>query len=128
ALGAGAADVVDASLRGAVNLRHRMRIERRRPAGRRTEGRGAHEGLSSVRVDVVDVEVVELAGGAVAFELAGIGLDAGALQQALELPEVMRRHPLFDAVGAEALDLALNVDARLIERVAQIGAGIAAYH
>jgi hypothetical protein len=42
ALGAGAADVIDAGLRRAMDLGHRVRIESRRPARRRVEGRGAH--------------------------------------------------------------------------------------
>src|SRR5262249_33252395 len=45
-----------------------------------------------------------------------------------ELFHMVRRHLLLDAISAQALDLALHVEPRLIERVAEVGAGIAAHH
>ena len=42
------------------------------------------------------------------------------------LGEVLVAHLLLDAVGAEARDRAAHVDARLVERVAERLAGVAA--
>src|SRR5688572_6133868 len=84
--------------------------------------------MTSISIDIVDVEVIELAGRAVAFELGGIGVHAGTLQQLAQLLDVMRGHLFLDAIRAEAFDLALHIEARLVERVAEVGAGVAAYH
>src|SRR5262249_20713656 len=73
-----------------------------------------------------DVEIVELAGRAVALEGARIGLDPGTLEQPAELGDVVVRHLLLDAVRPQALDLALDVDLRLVDRIPQALAGIAA--
>ena len=70
ALGAGAADVVDAGRRGAADLGDRVVVEGRRLARRRVDP--AVLRASSVRPDIVDVEMIEPARRAVAAELADI--------------------------------------------------------
>src|SRR5262249_26224691 len=112
-LGAAAADIIDAGGSRPVDFGDGVLIESRRKARRCIErgGRCAHMGdLSSVRVDVIDMEIIEPASRAVALEAARIGLDPGTLEQTLKLGEMMRRHLLLDAVRAEAFDLALNIE------------------
>src|ERR1041385_2715466 len=82
----------------------------------------------SISVGVIDVKVVKLAGRAVAAEFFRIGLDARLFQKALQLGDMMGRHLLLDAVGAQALDLALDVELRLVDRIPQALPGIAADH
>src|SRR5438093_8999818 len=83
----------------------------------------------SVRACVVDVEVVEPAGRPVAAELRRVDTgDPGPVEEVAQLGEVVLADVLLDAVGAEAFHLAANVDAGLVDRVAEGVAGVAAYH
>ena len=91
----------------------------------RTRGRRGG-GLGSVAAGMVDVEVVELAGRAVAPELGGVELEARALQEVLERGAMGVGHRLLDAVGAQARDLATDVEHRLVDRIAEIRPGVAA--
>src|SRR3989442_3801963 len=82
----------------------------------------------SVRACVVELEVVEPAGRAVAAEVRRVdAVDPGPVEEVAELGEVVPADVLLDAVGAEARDLAPNVDAGLVDRVAQGVAGVAAH-
>src|SRR5215210_8992005 len=76
---------------------------------------------------IVDRERVQRPGGPVAAELGGIGVaDAGALEQRAQLGRVLRVQLLLDAVGAERRDAPAHVQARLVDRVAERLAGVAA--
>src|SRR5205085_4429201 len=102
---------------------------RRSRRGRRgtTRAGASPRAPSSVRPDVVDLEVVELPRRAVAPEAAGIDVvDAGALEQRAQLRHVLLAQLLLDAVGAEPRELAAHVDARLVDRVAERIARVAA--
>ena len=81
---------------------------------------------SSVRRGVVDVEIVEPAGRAVAPERGRVEVDAGLGQQPAELGQMVRRHPLLDAVGPQARDLAPHIEPGLVERIAEVAAAVAA--
>src|SRR5262245_50869254 len=82
---------------------------------------------SSVRAGVVDLEVVELTSGAVAFEFRGISIaQAGVDEQRAQLGDVVIPQLLLDAIRAEAPDVATHVHARLIDGVAERLARIAA--
>src|SRR5215207_5172879 len=87
---------------------------------------------SSVDIDlvdprVVDLEVVELPGGAVAAELGGVDVvEACAPEQAAKLGSVLLAQLLLDAVRAQSGDFAADVDARLVDRVAERVADVAA--
>src|SRR5262249_33279363 len=95
---------------------------RRWSRGRTGTTRGA-----SVRLGVVDLEVVELPRGAVAAEVRGVEVvEAGAVEQGLELGDVVLAELFLDAVGAEARDGAAHVDVRFVDRVAERVSGIAA--
>src|SRR5919108_6553244 len=84
-------------------------------------------GGALVGAGVVDVEVVEPPGGAVAAEIARIGVvDAGAPEEVGELGAMLVAKLLLDAVGAETGDLAADVDARLVDRVSERLAGVPA--
>src|SRR3954447_23746632 len=74
----------------------------------------------SVLARVVDVEGVQAPGGAVAAELLrrGVG-QAGALEQRPQLGDVLVAQLLLDAVGAQALHAAADVEVRLVDRVAE---------
>src|SRR4051794_10123930 len=82
--------------------------------------------VPSVRRRVVDVEVVELAGRAVAAEAGRVGGHAGGREQLGQFGQVLGAHLLLDAVGAEGLHRPLHVDPRLVEGVAERVAGVAA--
>src|SRR5580658_2302677 len=84
--------------------------------------------LMSVDPDVVDGEVVELPRGAVAPELRGVGIDLGGGEQSEQLLVMLGAHLLFNAVGAEPGDRAADVQPRLVERVSERLAGVAAHH
>src|SRR5437773_8689383 len=84
--------------------------------------------MASVSVGVIDVEIIELAGRAEAAEVLRIGLDLGLLQEAGELGEMMVGHLLFDAVGTETVDLASDIELRLIDGIAQGFARISAHN
>src|SRR5947207_15788511 len=78
----------------------------------------------SVRACVVELEVVEPAGRAVAAEVRRVdAVDPRAVDEAAELGEVLPAAVLLAAVGAEARDLAANLDSRLVDRVAKGVAG-----
>src|SRR5579871_5604087 len=96
-------------------------------ADSRSEGRGPGIQPISVCPRVVAVEVVEAARRAVAPE-AVEAADAGAIEQLAQLGLVLGAQLLLDAVGAEPRDLAADVDARLVQRVAEAIAGVAAHH
>src|SRR6185436_5740127 len=93
-----------------------------------SEGPGVDRtGGSSVLARVVDVEVVELARRAIAAELAGRhAVRLGPLQQRRQLVHVLVAHLLLDAVRAEVGDPATHVDMRLVDRVAERLARVAA--
>jgi hypothetical protein len=80
--------------------------------------------LSSI--SVVDVEIVELAGRAVAAELLRLGVAFGACQQVGQKFQMLGPHFLLDAIGTEALHLAAHEQPRLVQAVAQRLARIAA--
>src|SRR6266508_962870 len=76
---------------------------------------------------VVDLEVVELARRSVAPEPRGVDVvDPGALEQLRDLGRVLGAQLLLDAVRAEAGDRAVDVQARLVDRVVQRVARVAA--
>src|SRR5215218_8089453 len=84
-------------------------------------------GSPLVLAGVVDVEVVEPARRAVAAEVGRVGVvDAGALEQRAQLGDVVLGELLLDAVGTEALDRAAHVEVRLVDRVAERVARVAA--
>src|SRR3954464_8306686 len=80
----------------------------------------------SVLAGVVDVEVVEPARRAVAAEVGRVGVGAGALEQRPQLGDMLVAQLLLDAVGAEGLHRAAHVEVRLVDRVAERVAGVAA--
>src|SRR5215211_1909703 len=75
---------------------------------------------------VVDLEAVEPPRGAVAAEVARVGIDARARQQLAELVGVLGAQLLLHAVGSQRGDAAAHVQARLVDRVADRIAGVAA--
>src|SRR5271170_6074864 len=82
----------------------------------------------SIAPEVLDMEVVELTSRPIAAELGCLDVvQLGALEQLREVLEVLCTHLLLDAVGAELGDRSANVQTRLIQRVAQRLAGVAAY-
>src|SRR5262249_55972977 len=130
ALGAIAADLVEALVGGAVYLRQDMLwkgVGRTQATGIDAH-RKAPQRNGSVGVGVIDVEIIEPAGRSVAAEPPGISLDARPRQQTLEPGDVMRRHLFLHAVGAQTLDAALDVEPGLVKGVAEAGAGIAAHN
>src|SRR5690242_7969125 len=80
----------------------------------------------SVTGAVLAGEVVEGAAGAVAAELRRVVGQARVGQQLGELGAVLVAHRLLDAVRAEAPDAAADVEARLVDRVAEAVARVAA--
>src|SRR3954469_579989 len=81
----------------------------------------------SVPAGVVDVKVVEAPRRAVAAEVRRLDVvDPGALEQRAQLGDVLVAQLLLDAVGAERLDRAAHVEVRLVDRVAERVAGVAA--
>src|SRR5215217_4079530 len=82
----------------------------------------------SVRRRVVDVEVVEVPGRAVATELGGVLGPSCGRQQAPQFREVFCVHRLLDTVGAERGHRAPDVEARFVDGVAQGVARVAADH
>src|SRR4051812_38529688 len=94
-------------------------------ADSRRAGFGVVMTVLLVRAGVVDVEVVEVAGGAVAGELGRVGVETGQIQQLPQFRQVLLAHLLLDAVGAEGGDGATHVDAGLVQRVAEGLAGVA---
>src|ERR1700761_8228612 len=85
----------------------------------------AHRRMRSVRGGrlinpyVVDVEVVQLPGRAVAWERRRGGVDVGPLQQGPDLVDVLVAHLLLDAVGAQPGHAAADVEAGLVQRIAE---------
>ena len=75
---------------------------------------------------MIDVEIVKLARRAIAAEVRWLFLALGSLQQPLKIGEMFGPHFLLDAVGAKACDLALHIEPRFINGIAQRIAGIAA--
>ena len=76
---------------------------------------------------VVDVEVVEPARRAVAAEVAGVAPSTSARSSSpRSSARVLVAHLLLDAVGAEARDRAAHVQVRLVDRVAERLARVAA--
>ena len=79
--------------------------------------------------DVVDVEVVELPRRPVAAELRRVGVAIPApASSSRSCAEVLVAHLLLDAVGARARHRPADVQPRLVERVAERLAGVAAHH
>ena len=72
---------------------------------------------SSVCVSVVDVEIVELAGRAIAFELFRFGVCACLLKKLCQERDMLGAHLFFDAIGTKGFDGAAHEEPRLIERV-----------
>src|SRR5215210_522859 len=107
----------------------RSRDGRRWPTRKGRAGGRRWSLACSVGLRVVDVEVVQPAGGAIAPEARGVDvLDARALEQLGHLGDVLVAHRLLDAVRTEALYVAAHVEARLVDRVAQRLACIPADH
>src|SRR6202035_5944441 len=83
----------------------------------------------SVAPEVLDVKVVERPRGPVTAKLGCLHVaHVGAPQQLSQLLEVLLAHVLLDAVGAEAGDRPPDVQARLVEGVAERFPGVAAHH
>src|SRR5271155_4712398 len=59
-------------------------------------------------------------------KMGRIGGDAGAIEKGSNLLDIALRHLLLDAVGAQAGDGAGDKNLGLVERVAEIVAGVAA--
>src|SRR5215469_14278766 len=98
-------------------------------ADSRSPGCHPFAALTSVRAQVVDVEVVEPPRGPVAPELAGVDIvDAGASQQIADLRHVLVPHLLLNAVRAEPGHRAAHVQPRLVQRVPERLARVATHH
>src|SRR6266851_4402169 len=82
--------------------------------------------MGSVGRGVVDVEIVETAGRAVAAELADIDLasDARFLQQRVQFFAMLVLELFLDAVGAQTLYFAAHEEPRLVNGIAERLAGI----
>src|SRR5262249_60905270 len=99
-----------------------------RPAPRRTAPPCAgRRTRSSVGPRIVDLEVVELSRGPVAAEILRSRVGLTELEQPGKLLEVLAPHLLLDAVGPEPRHLAADVDMCLVDRVAEVLAGITAH-
>src|ERR1700747_2941915 len=81
---------------------------------------------ASLRAGVVDLEVVELPRGAVAPEVRRVEREACAVEQRAQLGDVALSELLLDAVGAEPGDGSAHVDVRLVDRITECVAGVAA--
>src|SRR5215213_452496 len=74
----------------------------------------------SVRARVVDLEVVELPRRAVTAELSRVSTgEPGMFEELGELRAVLVPERLLHAVGTQFPDLAADIDARLVDRVAE---------
>src|SRR5690242_1731393 len=81
---------------------------------------------ASVAGGVVDVEAVQGASRAVPGEAGRVVVAAGRAEQLGQLGQVLGPHLLADAVRAQRLDGSLDVDAGLVDRVAQGVPGVTA--
>src|SRR5262245_35312371 len=83
--------------------------------------------LMSVPLALERVEVVQLPGRGDPGDVARVDVvEAGRLQEALDLQDVLGGQVLHAGVGAERADPPRHVDHRLVERVAERLAGVAA--
>ncbi len=73
---------------------------------------------------MVDVEIIELAGGTVAAEILRALLPLGALQKLGHVFQMLGTHFLLNAVSTEAVRFAFHVEPRFIDRVTQRFASI----
>ncbi len=105
ALGAATANVVDAGFRSTLDFLNGQAIESGRLAqdwSRFVADRVAHGNApGSVRGGVIDFEVVQLTGRAVAFEIRCLLVEARAIEQLLQLLQMLFTHLLGDAVRAQ---------------------------
>jgi len=76
---------------------------------------------------VIDVEVVELAGRAIALELPRIGANPGPIEQLGQDIQMLGAELLLDAIGAEALNGTAHKQPRFVNGIAEAAPGIAAY-
>src|SRR6266436_5702362 len=74
---------------------------------------------------MVDMEVIEAPRRAVTPETSRIASNASTIEEGRNALDIARSHLLFDAVGAEAGDSAGDKDLGLVERVAEVMAGVA---
>src|SRR5271157_2796637 len=81
---------------------------------------------SSIFGGVVDVEVIEPPCRPVTPEPRRVGGDLGIAEKGGDMPDIVLRHLFLDTVGAEAGDSAGYKDLGLVDRVAEVVAGIAA--
>ena len=63
---------------------------------------------------MIDVEVVELPGGAVSAKSRRVGVNLGLPEQATQIFKVLGRHILLDAIGAKAAGLDLPATELLV--------------
>src|SRR5437762_11317163 len=82
----------------------------------------------SIRIGMIDIEIVELARRAIAPERFGVGLDLGLVEKLCELAIMLIAHFLFDAVGTKARNLTADKQLRLIDRIAKRLRRIAEHH
>src|SRR3954471_6126758 len=73
--------------------------------------------VKSIRIGVIDVEIVELARRAIAAEVLRLGIDLGNTQEPLEIGHMLFAHLFLDAVGAEIIGAALHIKPRLVDRI-----------
>src|SRR3954468_20752269 len=85
-------------------------------------------GPASIRIGVVDVEVVELPRRAVAAERFRISVDLCLLEKLRELLEMFAPHLLLNAVGPEARNLAAHEELGLVDRIPERLGGISEHH
>src|SRR5262245_3776231 len=75
---------------------------------------------------MVDMEVIEAPCRAVTPETSRIPSNPGTIEETGDAFDIILGHRLLDAIGAEARDSAGDVDPSLVERVAEVMAGVAA--
>src|SRR5258706_322713 len=76
--------------------------------------------LPSVECDIVDMEMIEAAGRSIHPEVVdpGLAIETAAAQHVGQTLAIVGCHRFFDAVGAEAFDLAAHEDRCFIDGVA----------
>src|SRR6516165_9391921 len=82
----------------------------------------------SVGPGIIDMEMIQFPGGTVTGELLRLLAAAGLFQQLAKDFLVLRRHLLLLAISAQAFHAAFDEQPRLVERISQRLASIAANH
>ena len=126
ALGAGATDIINAGGRSTADLRESVIVEAWPICGAWcAECRGPC-GFDSIGVGIVDVEIVELAGRAIAPEPPRIGLDLAPARAAAPACEMLVASFPSRCSRRRGCRPCRHIESRLIDRIAERFAGIAA--